>query len=255
MRLPGSGESGGDTLYGDPELAVFYDLDNGRRLDIEFCRNLAAGASSVLDLGCGTGLLAAALADDRLEVVGADPAKAMLDIARYRPGGGGVTWLEADARGLRLGRRFDLVVLTGHAFQVFLGLDDQRAVLDTIARHLAPGGRFIFDTRNPLLEEWREWNPETSRRTFDHPRHGTVEAWNDVEHDAATDVVTYGTYYRMPATGRILAARSRIRFAAQPLVAGQVAAAGLLANTWLGDWRGGPFTTGSPEIIPLGGLG
>jgi len=38
----------------------------------------------------------------------------------------------------RLGRRFDLVVLTGHAFQVFLTDDDQRAVLSTIAEHLAP---------------------------------------------------------------------------------------------------------------------
>ena len=51
-----------DRLYHDPALADFYDLENGwdRSPDFVFCKALAEGAGSILDLGCGTGALAVA---------------------------------------------------------------------------------------------------------------------------------------------------------------------------------------------------
>jgi SAM-dependent methyltransferase len=58
-------------LYGDPDLARFYDLENGWAADLDYCRDLARVCSSVLDLGCGTGLFAAAMAQQgTVEVVG-----------------------------------------------------------------------------------------------------------------------------------------------------------------------------------------
>ncbi|HMA15423.1 MAG TPA: class I SAM-dependent methyltransferase, partial [Kiloniellaceae bacterium] len=122
-----------DPLYDDPDLVTFYDLENAWGADFDLCAKLAQQAKSVLDLGCGTGQLAAALGEGR-EVVGVDTAGAMLEVARRRPGGERVTWIEGDARTLDLGRRFDLVLLTGHAFQVFLRPDDQLAALRSIAR-------------------------------------------------------------------------------------------------------------------------
>ena len=142
-----------------------------QRDDFAYCLGLAKDAASVLDLGCGTGELAAALAGGR-SVTGVDPAAAMLEIARGRPGGEPVTWVVADARSVRLDRRFDLVLLTGHAFQVFLTADDQRAALATIAAHLAPGGRFIFDSRNPDAPGRKERTREETLRRIDHPRLG-----------------------------------------------------------------------------------
>ena len=67
-----------DKLYTDPELVQFYDLENGWGTDTEFCFQLASTAQSILDLGCGTGILAARLGKAR-RVVGVDPASAMLD--------------------------------------------------------------------------------------------------------------------------------------------------------------------------------
>ena len=153
-----------DRLYQDAGLVQFYDIENGLAADWEYCAAMAEDANSVLDIGCGTGSFLTYLTGDKHRC-GVDPAKAMLDVARARPGGAQVTWVQADARAVRLPRNFDLVVLTGHAFQVFLTPDDRRAVLATIAHHLAPQGRFIFDTRNPLAEDWRSWTPdETERR-------------------------------------------------------------------------------------------
>lgn len=246
-------EATAERLYHDPELTQFYDLENGWDADMDYCLALAHDARSILDLGCGTGQLATGLADRRT-VVGVDPAAAMLDIARRRPGGDRVTWVEADARSLRLGRRFDLVLLTGHAYQVFLTDQDQRAVLSTIAEHLAAGGRFIFDTRNPAVQAWRNWNPKQSRRSFRHPGLGTVEAWSDSVHDAATGIVTYWTHYRVAASNRHLSAASKIRFIAREHLAEMLEHAGLEVGQWLGDWEGGAYEPTSHEIIPLGRL-
>ncbi|WP_411033072.1 class I SAM-dependent methyltransferase [Shinella sp. BYT-45] len=244
-----------DRLYHDPALADFYDLENGweRSPDLAYCLALAADAASVLDLGCGTGELAVALSGDKT-VVGVDPAAAMLRIARGKPGADRVAFLKGDARTLRLGRRFDLVVLTGHAFQVFLTLEDRRAALATIAAHLEPAGRFIFDSRNPACREWEEWGPEASMRLVEHPRFGTVAAWNDAALDPATGIVTYGTHYEIRASGARLSAASRIAFPGKAELEGLIAEAGLRVERWLGDWEGNAWRPGAREIIPLGAL-
>ncbi|PWJ74460.1 methyltransferase family protein [Pseudaminobacter salicylatoxidans] len=246
-------EADEDRLYSDPDLVQFYDLENECGDDFDFCLRLAQGARSVLDLGCGTGQLAAALSPGRA-VVGVDPAGAMLDVARARPGGNDVAWIEADAREVRLDRAFDLIVLTGHAFQVFLTPADRKAVLETIARHLAPHGRFIFDSRNPALERWRSWTPEQSMRVVAHPRFGDVEAWNDVRQDPATGIVTYETFYRMREAGRTLSARSQIAFPPREEIETLMGEVGLVADKWLGDWRGAPYAPSMREIIPIGRL-
>jgi SAM-dependent methyltransferase len=248
-----SGVGSGDRLYDDPAMVHFYDLENGWGPDLESCAGLAEEVLSILDLGCGTGVFLARMAST-CNAVGVDPAAAMLEIARNRPGGAGVNWIHADARGLDLGRRFGLVVLTGHAFQVFLTEADQRAVLATIARHLAPHGRFVFDSRNPAVEEWREWMPGISRRTLRHPDLGQVEAWNDAAHDPMTGIVTYRTFYRIAATGRILSAASRLRFTPRARLSELLDEAGLAVEDWLGGWDGRPCTPDAPEIIPIGRL-
>ena len=175
-----------DRLFEDPELVQFYDVENGWAGDSRYCLELARGKRSVLDLGCVTGMLAAALAPGR-EVFGVDPAAAMLTRAREREGGAAVAWVEA----ARLGRHFELIVLTGHTFQVFLTDDDQRAVCETIAAHLAPGGTYIFDFREPAREEWRTWEPNCSLRFIEDPTFGRIEAWNDAAYDRASGIVTY----------------------------------------------------------------
>ncbi|WP_421695001.1 class I SAM-dependent methyltransferase [Aestuariivirga sp.] len=239
-----------DQLFHDPALVQFYDAENGWREDTRFCVALAADAKSVLDLGCGTGLLPAALGVAR-DVWGVDPAAAMLEVARRREGGDRVTWVEADARTVRLGRRFDLILLTGHAFQCFLTDADQRALCETIAAHLAPGGRFIFDSRNPAREEWREWVPARSERVFELEPHGRVTAWNDVSYDPLAQIVTYQTSYRT-ASKMLRTATSRIRFAPKKDIAQRIAEAGLAVDKWLGDWQGGAYKPDAKEIIPIG---
>ena len=240
-----------DALYQDPALAGFYDWDNPWPDDFDWFLTLVKGAGSVLDLGCGTGIFSAALAARGAEVVGVDPASAMLDVARARAAG--VTWVKAPAQGLDLGRRFKAVVMTGHAFQTLLTPGDRTACLATIARHLAPGGRFFFDSRNPEAREWERWTQEATRQLREHPDFGPVERWTAAKKTDQSGVIEYQTHYRLQ-DGQHWQARSRIAFPAYAELAGAIGAAGLRVERWYGDAAGGPLREGCPDFIPLGRL-
>ena len=242
-----------DALYNDAALAAFYDWDNPWPEDFDWFLSQLHGAGTVLDLGCGTGIFSVALAARGAEVVGVDPAAAMLAIARARPGGDRVRWVNAGAQGLDLGRRFEAVVMTGHAFQTLLTAADRAACLATIARHLAPGGRFLFDSRNPEAREWESWTPEATRAVQAHPEFGPVERWNAAIWDAAAGIVTYETHYRL-ADGRHFQATSQIGFPGFAVLSAGIAAAGLAVDRWYGDPSGGPVRAACVDFIPLGRL-
>ena len=141
-----------DLHYEHPALAVLYDLDSGWSIDRDFYLGLASGGQKrILDLGCGTGLLCDAYASLGHQVTGVDPARAMLDVARTKPYGSNVEWIESTAQSFRSEKRFDLIIMTGNAFQVFLEDQDILAVFETMRIHLAPGGVIAFETRNPAV--------------------------------------------------------------------------------------------------------
>lgn len=227
------------------------------RADFAYCEKLAHSAASILDLGCGTGVLATQIArvsDGRKSITGADPAAAMLDIARKREHGDKVRWIEASAETFSLDERFDLIMLTGHAFQVFLTSDQQRAVLATIARHLTAKGRFIFDTRNPAFPARKERTRAETLHQFEHEEHGAVEKWNVSTYDEASDILTFSNGYRILSTGKTHEAREQIRYTARQDIAALITEAGLAVETWLGEWDGSPFHAEAREIIPIGKL-
>ena len=243
-------------IYQNPDVARFYDPSHGwhsTRADFDYCARLAADAESVLDLGCGTGELVAALTRDR-HATGVDPAAPMLEIARTRPGGDQATWVQGDARNVRLGRAFDLIVLTGHAFQVFLTDADQAAALATIATHLAPGGRFIFDSRNPTHPAPKEQAEEDNLRTVEHPDFGPTDRWCVSTYDHENMILTYTNTYRVQRTGETNIASAQIRYTPYAELAARIAAAGLVVDQWFGDWHGTPYHPAAKDIIPLGRL-
>lgn len=107
-----------------------------------------AGASSVLDIGCGEGQVARlAVATGAARVVGIDPTGAQLAVAQQR--GGGVAYGRADAVALPFRpATFGAVV----ACLVFEHIDGMDEAVAEVSRVLRPGGRFLFFLNHPLLQ-------------------------------------------------------------------------------------------------------
>jgi SAM-dependent methyltransferase len=98
----------------------------------------------LLDVGCGPGRHAHALAERGIEVVGVDISQRFVDLAR-RDAPPGATFLRVDARDLRFDGEFDAAIsLCQGAFGLSGGpgapLDADGDVLAGIARALRPGG-------------------------------------------------------------------------------------------------------------------
>ena len=75
-----------DEIYTDVRLAAVYEIFNPPAADTVFFIDLAGKVPCrVLEMGCGTGQQARAFAERGHQVTGADPAAAMLEIARGRP--------------------------------------------------------------------------------------------------------------------------------------------------------------------------
>jgi len=242
-----------DAIFSEPRLAARYDAFNPPGEDTALYVRLAgAEPKRILDVGRGTGLLACALAANGHAVTGLDPAEAMLAVARRRPGGDRVRWVQADARSAVLAERFDLAVMSGHVFQVFLEDSDARAVLQTVRRLRAPGGRFAFENRDPLVREWEEWNPTASRTRIRIDEVGEVEVHYRVA-EVGDRLVTFETHHLFVDSHETVASPSTLRFMSKDEVAGHLAQAGFTEIVWFGDWNGAPCALHCPEIIVVAG--
>ncbi len=237
--------------FTDPRMAAVYDALGPDRADTDFYLELAAelAAASVADIGCGTGLLACELARRGHTVTGVDPAPAMLEVARRRPGAGLVCWIEGEASALGSGRA-DLAIMSGHVAQVIA--DDERwhATLDATREALRPGGRVAFESRDPAARGWEAWTRRDSLRTAGDGAGGEFEWWYEVTEVAGGGArVRCEVHYRFPATGEELVSENELRFRTRTELTQALTRAGFTVERVFGDWERRPPGPGRPELI------
>src|SRR5947209_7843077 len=173
--------SGGLPEYDDPES---YDADSTWSADDDFYLDLAREVGGpVFDVGCGTGRLTRAIAAAGLVVTGLDVTPAMLARARLLSEGLDIAWVQGDARTMRLGRRFRLLIMTGHAFQHLLTEDDVHAFFDRAREHLLERGYLAFETRNYAAKTYGPSEEPTYWRSYQDPQ----ERWVDTSVGARYD--------------------------------------------------------------------
>lgn len=193
--------------FDDPRIAGVYDIFDADRSDLDvyvaIVREL--GASSVIDLGCGTGTLAIALASSGLDVVGVDPAAAMLDVARAKPGAEAVRWIRGDATSIPRGLTVDLVTITGNAAQAIATDTDWQGTLEAVHNALVPGGHLVFETREPSARAWESWTREHTYTVTDD-----MESWQEVVR-IDWPLVTFDSTSVFPDGTRVVAT-STLRF-------------------------------------------
>ena len=239
-----------DRLFSDVDLAALYDAFCEGRPDFRFYLPLVMSSKSVLDVGCGTGavLHAARESGHPGRLCGLDPAYGMLEQARKRSD---IDWVLGDLTSVSWESEFDLVVMTGHAFQVLVKDEELRVSLAAIRSALTANGRFIFETRNPLARGWDAWTPENAVEIVDASGNA-VRMMHEVE-TFDGDLVSFIATFSSPSWDGPRLSRSTLRFLGADSLSLFLTDAGLSIEEQYGDWDRQPLTESSPEIITIAG--
>ena len=207
--------------YSENALSVrFYDavtsIDPSVRgdVDIAFYANcLRSLDQQVLELGCGTGRVAVALASRGYSVTGIDKSEPMLSCARMKCRKlapiqlSNVQFLKSDMVTLDLPVRFHLIIVPYYTFNHLKRRSLRARCLATIAKHLLPGGRAIIHAASP--ERLRE--PRQTRkhifRLNEQGAHLKV-TWRPTDIDEHQRMLTQIVGYELFAAGGALVATS-----------------------------------------------
>jgi SAM-dependent methyltransferase len=145
------------------EEAELYDIAFGWDVSAEadwLVERLGQECRTVLEPGCGTGRMLAALSERGLDVSGIDLSEAMVAYGRERVPAAEVVL--ADMTDFELGRRFDGAFCAISTLGL-LGGDGLARHLEAMARHLQPGARYLVQQglAGDLADLWRsEWDAE-----------------------------------------------------------------------------------------------
>jgi SAM-dependent methyltransferase len=184
-----------DLLYADKDYAGEARYVAGQ---------LPADCRAILELGSGSGIHAALLAEAGHDVTGVERSPAMLARAcdravRTSESAGPLEFHSGDARTVRLGRQFDAVISLFHVVSYQTTDDDAAAIFATATEHLRPGGLFLFDiwygpavlSQQPAVRVKRMQNEQIAvTRTAEpmlHPNANVVDVHYEI---FATDLAT-----------------------------------------------------------------
>ena len=260
-------------LYSDTLGTEIYDLQSPYisaggpgEGDVAFYARLAAEQGGpVLDVGCGTGRVAVALAQQSFEVVGVDLSQAMLRQAEARRAGlpvevaARLTFVYGDMTTLELGRQFALIVTPSRVFQFALTSAAQRAALRALRRHLRPDGRLVLDLFDPRLDvvvPGSIFPPRTGEVI--HPRTGNRVIWEIAgrEPDPLEQlVVSDWTAREVGPSGDVLrdeTERLTLRWSTRSEMRLLFELEGLAVEAEYGDFQGSPPTYGREQVWVLG---
>lgn len=247
-----------------PDFGALYDAVPlyHQRQDVGFYVDEARRARGpVLEVGCGTGRILIPTARAGVTITGLDSSREMLSRCRQNVAAEPdatrrlVTLQAGDIRDFDLGQTYGLITAPFRVVQQLITIADQLRFLAAARRHLAPGGRLVFDVFHPYFSaltgaDGKEHEDTAAlhlpdgrvfRRTYRIARVRWVDQTSEVE------LIYYVGERRYV---QALEMRWFLRAELEHLIA----RAGLKLVTIYGDFERGPLVDGAPEQIVVAEL-
>lgn len=238
--------------FSDPLLVSAYDALNAFGDDSDFwlkeIERLAP--KTIIDLGCGTGLLTCELAKRGYNMIGVEPAGKMLDIARTKLYADKVQWIEGRYEKFE-GLKADMVLMTSHVVQFFLEDKEWQAMLEAAHKALNPGGHIIFDSRTPIFPPYQKWPTEAAPRRVQDAALGPID-WHYKLLGIEGNRVRYQLHFHFINSGEKVTSTDELIFRSQDELTKSLEDAGFKVETVYGDWDGSLATPTSAEMIFVG---
>ena len=225
--------------------------------DLPFWQALAAQQpGAILELGCGTGRIFQPLHQAGCRIFGLDLSQEMLLLLKSELEDANI--FQADLVHFNLDQKFNLIFLGCNTWSIFSREERQQA-LETIDRHLAPGGMFSVSIPNPeILLDLEECDSIEEETTLVHPTTGNPVAvsseWNIETDESGQRLVTFIWHYDHLAPNggieRVTHTTRHWTVPAQTFIE-EFSYRGWQVNSF-GDFNKNPLAFSSPYLILLG---
>lgn len=227
--------------------------------DIHYYVELAKQTGGpVVELGCGTGRMSIALAQEGIEVFGVDFSAEKLAIAKQKADDLGLShrikWVEASTTNFQIpGKTFPLIIMPDRSFLQLINVRDQLSSLKAIRRHLEDGGLFAFHAFVPHMRKLIEMEGQyTFRGSFSKGSH-EIEVYDFTELDTFNQIAKITRYIeRFNARGESVSrtkSKIRLRYIFPAELSHLLAVCGFKIENRYGSFYRAPFDASSEELI------
>ncbi|MEE8519475.1 MAG: class I SAM-dependent methyltransferase [Dehalococcoidia bacterium] len=224
-----------------------------------YVQQAQAAGGPVLELGCGTGRVALAMAEQGHDVVGVDISPKMVAQAQAKADAAGLTdrvrFEVGDMLDVDAGSGFALVTMPFRSFQSMLTIDDQRQALANAAAQLRESGLLAFDIFVPDVEQLGAHDEAVPFhvRDVEQPDGGRLVIWGQNTWDGVEQLNEARLIIdELDPEGRTLQRlyrdfpqRYTFRYEMQHLLE----LSGFTVEAVYGDFDGGPVTEGSDDLV------
>lgn len=221
-------------------------------IDLPLILEWAPADGPIVELACGTGRLTVPIAELGHEMIGVDIHAGMLDLAKAKaieknlP----IQWFLQDCTQLSLKQSTKLMFMCGNSFQHFLTNEVQDALFQSVHRHLEDGGIFIFDTRNPIMEELSK--VDEYEEHFKHSNGLRVREYHKETYNPMTQILhceTERRFFKGTNVASVENDKISLRYVFPLEMRRLINVHGFRILHEYGDWKKGSLTPKSPQMI------
>lgn len=204
------------------DYSAYYDLlykDKNYAEEADYIHQLikqhAPHATSILNLGCGTGNHDFLISEKGYEIKGIDFSEDMVALANKKlieiKTAGKLSFETGDARSVRINKQFDVVISLFHVMSYQITNEDINKVFETARVHLKEGGLFIFDcwygpgvlTDPPVVRHKMLESEELRIHRIANPFIHTRENYVDVNYTILVHNKKSGSFYEIKETHKM----------------------------------------------------